>query len=346
MSDSESTIATIVGNTPVNVAELPGLVDFKTEPGDVFIVTFPKTGTTWMQQICHQLRTGGHTEFEEISDERIVPWFECGPFVGIDVRLPQIAHPRCFKTHARLSELSYLEAAGSRYICTIRDPEATMVSRFKFVHSKHPGETEATDVNDWAISFPFLPQKESPFCDIWTYYLEIWKCRNVPHVLIVVFEKLKTDLASYIPKIASHIGLPAPSSDMQVKLEDLCSFDWMSKNDHLFDDHHNHIRLEAFKEQFPELHQQKAEGKSRVKGKGKGKGKGEGKAKGKDDKAKSAPKVGLQLGEGFNTKVNDETRALLAKAWRDHVTPVTGHQTYEDMAADLYSKMNFGKRKL
>lgn len=220
----------------------------------------------------------------------------------------------------------------------LRDPEATMISKFKFEHSKHNGYSDKLDVNDWALEH-FLPSEDQPFeKTIWNFYLEIWKCRKIAHVLIVVYEKLKTDVASYIPRIASFMGLPVPASDKQARIEELCSFDWMSKHQHLFDDHHMHGRHEAFKAQFPELEQQKAAGKASVKGKGKGKDKG--RSKGKDDKPKPTPKVGLQLGDEFNTKVNEETRQLLAKAWREHVTPVTGHQTYEEMAADL-SSMHF-----
>lgn len=331
MSDSKNTIAAIVGNTPVQVAEVAGLNDFKTEQNDVIIVTFPKTGTTWLQQICHQIRTGGHIDFEEISDERIVPWLEVGPFIGIDLSLPQTAPPRCFKSHAALSELSFLEAAGARYICMLRDPEATMVSMFKFHHAKHMG-SEETDVNKWALEH-FFPNADRKNKSIWEFYIEIWKCRDLANVLIIVYENLKTQLSSYIPRVATFMGLPAPASDTQVKIEELCSFEWMSMHQHLFDDHHMGIRHDAFKEQFPELEQEKAAGKAKVKGKGKGEGKG--KAKGKDDKIKPAPKVGLQLGDGFNTTVHVKTRELLVQTWREHVTPVTGHQTYEDMAAEL-----------
>ena len=35
-------------------------------PTDVVISTPPKTGTTWVQQIVHQLRTGGDMDFEDI----------------------------------------------------------------------------------------------------------------------------------------------------------------------------------------------------------------------------------------------------------------------------------------
>jgi|SRR5688572_14549762 len=40
---------------------------YKPDPTDVFIVTPPKCGTTWMQQIVHGLRTRGSMDFDEIT---------------------------------------------------------------------------------------------------------------------------------------------------------------------------------------------------------------------------------------------------------------------------------------
>ena len=50
------------------------LANFIARPSDVLITTPPKAGTTWMQQILHQLRTGGDTTFASIDD--VVPWLE------------------------------------------------------------------------------------------------------------------------------------------------------------------------------------------------------------------------------------------------------------------------------
>ena len=39
-------------------------------PEDVVIAGFPKSGTNWLEQICHQIRTKGTDEdFEELTDE-------------------------------------------------------------------------------------------------------------------------------------------------------------------------------------------------------------------------------------------------------------------------------------
>eukprot|EP00965_Chrysotila_dentata_P247559 6207816-Pleurochrysis_carterae.AAC.2 len=45
---------------------------FVPRPDDVFIVTYPKCGTTWMMQIVHTLRSGGDMDFGEITE--VVPW--------------------------------------------------------------------------------------------------------------------------------------------------------------------------------------------------------------------------------------------------------------------------------
>ena len=48
-------------------------LNFKPRPSDVFIVTYPKCGTTWMTQICHMLR-GGDMNYGEITE--VCPWDE------------------------------------------------------------------------------------------------------------------------------------------------------------------------------------------------------------------------------------------------------------------------------
>jgi hypothetical protein len=286
---------------------------FEAEQGDVLIVTYPKCGTTWCQQLCHQLRTGGHTDFEEISEERIVPWLEVSPDLGIDIRLAQTAAPRCFKTHQMLSALSRFENQGARFLCVLREPESTLVSNFKFLLTKGKPETEGKDVNAFAASY-FLPNgkiTQDFGGNVWDFYVEFWRCRSLPNVQVLAFEHLKQDLNSQIPVIAEFMGLPKPDGALHEKVAELGSFAWMSANDHLFDDHHVGPRI------------------AKAKGKGKGEGKGEGKS------GHASTKVGLQVGDDVNTKLSDETRASLARAWQDIVTPVTGHATYEDMIAEL-----------
>ena len=64
-------------------------------PADVLIATYPKAGTTLMQQIVHGLRTGGDMDFDEITE--VVPWLEVAHDVGLDLDAPQRAEPQGFQ---------------------------------------------------------------------------------------------------------------------------------------------------------------------------------------------------------------------------------------------------------
>ena len=100
---------------------------YRPRPTDVVIAPFAKCGTTWLQQIFHTLRTGGDTDFDDIS--RVVPWIETANFVGVDLEAPQRGEPRGFKSH-----LPYgLVPKTARYIVAVRDPKDALVSMFRFM---------------------------------------------------------------------------------------------------------------------------------------------------------------------------------------------------------------------
>src|SRR5262249_49561577 len=47
---------------------------FVPRPDDIFIVTYPRSGTTWMQMILYQLTTDGNMDIPHIAER--CPWFE------------------------------------------------------------------------------------------------------------------------------------------------------------------------------------------------------------------------------------------------------------------------------
>ena len=65
---------------------------FQPRPSDVIITPWSKSGTTWLQQIVHSLRTDGDMDFDDIS--RVVPWVEASTDLEIDLEGEQRAEPR------------------------------------------------------------------------------------------------------------------------------------------------------------------------------------------------------------------------------------------------------------
>jgi hypothetical protein len=69
-------LETALGTRPGDRALAPGrphagLRDFVPRPDDIFIVTYPRSGTTWMQMILYQLTTDGDMTFAHI--EQVCP---------------------------------------------------------------------------------------------------------------------------------------------------------------------------------------------------------------------------------------------------------------------------------
>lgn len=72
--------------------------NFKPSPQDIMLSTGAKSGTTWVQQICHGLRSGGDMNFDEIS--LVIPCLEMAHDYGYsDLQAPQPYNPRMYKTH-------------------------------------------------------------------------------------------------------------------------------------------------------------------------------------------------------------------------------------------------------
>ena len=127
---------------------------FKLRPTDVVVLSFPKTGTTWTQTVCEQLRTnaGGYDGFDDIDERQ--PWLEFAYDCGQDLEDEQIVEsPRIFKSHQLLSAIN----PGGKYLCIVRDPAATLMSWFSFQKAKgRPGYAEYDDVNEYIANRPEL----------------------------------------------------------------------------------------------------------------------------------------------------------------------------------------------
>ena len=95
---------------------------FIPQPTDVFITPFDKSGTTWLQQIVHSLRTRGDMDFDDIA--RVIPWIEVAWDLGINLNAPQRGRMRAFKSHCTWEEIP----KGGRYLVPIRDPKDVLVS--------------------------------------------------------------------------------------------------------------------------------------------------------------------------------------------------------------------------
>jgi hypothetical protein len=191
-------------------------------PTDVVITPYGKSGTTWIQQIVHCLRTRGDTDFDNIS--RVVPWIEASFSLGIDIEAEQLCDPRAFKSHLGRSEVP----KGGLYIVSIRDPKDVLYSNFKFVEGWY-FETGSIALDDYAREF-FIKDR-----GYWNHLSSWWPHRKDGDVLLMAFEHMKRDLSHAIKRMADFIDIEL-DDELREITEEYASLKFMQRHKDKFDD--------------------------------------------------------------------------------------------------------------
>ncbi|WP_164002152.1 sulfotransferase domain-containing protein [Pyxidicoccus caerfyrddinensis] len=194
----------------------------KPRPGDIYVASAPKTGTTWMQQIVYQVLTGGRGEFEHLY--QVAPDLDALAFKGFAREvLDTMPSPRILKTH-----LYYWMVApppDSRVIYVTRNAADAMVS----LHH-HLGL-----VNGYWTRLDASFIRHSGMVTQWLKHLETWwPHRADPNVLHIRYEDMSADLEGSIRKVASFLGVTLEEERMGDILEK-CSFAYMKKHHERFD---------------------------------------------------------------------------------------------------------------
>jgi len=197
---------------------------FQLEPDDVVISPFAKSGTTWLQQTVHGLRTRGDMDFFDIS--RVVPWLETSTDLGLDLSGPQRGAFRAFKSHLDWHEIP----KGGRYIVSIRDPKDVLVSLYRFLEGWW-FETGTISITEWAHK-RFLANAPDGY---WSHLLSWWTQRDNENVLLLSYEEMKTDFRSTVQTIAAFLDIELDEELEQIVLHQ-SSLDFMLVHKDKFDD--------------------------------------------------------------------------------------------------------------
>ena len=205
-------------------------LDYHPSSTDVFIATYPKCGTTWMQQLIHCLKTRGDMHFGEITD--VVPWLEMSHLLGVDNNARQKTAPNCFKSHFSWAEIP----KGGRYIHVTRNPEAVLVSFYRFLEGWffEPG---SINLNTFAEHLFFKGSSSGLY---WNHINEWWSVRDQEDVLFLCYENMIKDPDSLIKSVAGFMEIDLDDDLLKITREN-SSADFMRRHAAQFDD--NPIKL-------------------------------------------------------------------------------------------------------
>ncbi|XP_043641879.1 sulfotransferase 1 family member D1-like [Drosophila teissieri] len=209
-----------------------GLVhDLKLRDDDVWIVTLPKCGTTWMQELLWLLLNNCDFQGALTKDlELRTPYLEFNFLVFKDLNrafepIEELKSPRLLKSHLPLALLpTKLWEGKHKVIYVFRNPLDSSVSRY--YHGVTFGFHYGKTLHEY---FDELLAKDDFATEYIEHAHEFYQLRNEPWVFYTSFEMMKKDLRGVINDVSRFLDKPINDQQMEQLLKHL-SFAEMKKN--------------------------------------------------------------------------------------------------------------------
>lgn len=190
-------------------------VDFVPRPDDIFIVTCPRSGTTWVQNILYQLTTDGNVDTFVLDD--FSPYLE-HPYHA-DCDYEDRPAPRIFKSHL---PYRYIMWGPGKYIYIARDGRDVAVSYFL----SHVKDKEMP----FSQFFDRFLQGKIGWVEGWFDHVHGWyEHKDDANVLFLRYEDLKHDLEGNIKRIIEFCGFDIKPECLPDILN-RCSFPFMKEH--------------------------------------------------------------------------------------------------------------------
>jgi hypothetical protein len=209
---------------------------FVVQDNDVFVVTYPRSGTTWTEQIVHLILNEGEQGEQRLTDA--APWLETLPNRpdGMKAFLQTLRGRRLFTCHLPLALMPDFSASKGKYIYVARNPKDVAVSCFHHVRSF--GGYDGT----WDEYFDLFGQGQVMYGSYFEHVLPWWQAsQKVANILFLKYEDMKRDLAGVVGQIADFVEVPlnqmslehvvAGSSFRAMTTNEKTNFNWMPQRE-------------------------------------------------------------------------------------------------------------------
>lgn len=205
------------------------IYNFEIRQTDVVLMTYPKCGTTWTQELIWTMRNNPHfnhplsswdlssrapfIDFDMFMpvktdgsspNNSIVESFKelCigkNPDDGVNLQLAEaVPDPRTIKTHLPFSLMppSLLDTAKVVYVA--RNPKDVVIS---FHHHTRIAASSFGYAGSFEDFVQYFLDDDLPYGPYWYHLKEAWEKRNHPHLHILFYEDLKANLLEELKRL-------------------------------------------------------------------------------------------------------------------------------------------------
>ena len=198
--------------------------EFVVQEHDIFVVTFPRSGTTWMEQVIHLLLHNGDQGSKVLGDA--APWVETLPNrpQGFNKFLEGMTGRRLFTSHLPYSLMPGAHNSTARFVYVARNLKDVAVSTYYHDCSKHGYE------GSWEEHFNLFIEGKVIFGSYFDHVLPWWEAsKQNENILFVKYEEMKEDLRAAISKLVDFLQIKADNTLIDRVIEK-SSFGTMTNN--------------------------------------------------------------------------------------------------------------------
>ncbi|CAG2118333.1 unnamed protein product [Medioppia subpectinata] len=209
---------------------LKKIENFEVRADDLWLATYPKSGTTWTEEILSLIYNNGDIDrVKDVLLARRVVHFEVGRPVGHSRWLKKLKTPRLLATHLPATHIpTQLKHSKCKIIYVIRNPKDNAVSYF---HHHRMSTFLGNYKGSWDNFVDLFLKGHLVHGDWFEHMKGYWHLLQLypNRVLFVSYEEMKTDLPKMIEIMANFAGYKL-TKDTIDRIAKHCTFDEMKTN--------------------------------------------------------------------------------------------------------------------
>uniref|UniRef100_A0A0E0J6F4 Sulfotransferase n=1 Tax=Oryza nivara TaxID=4536 RepID=A0A0E0J6F4_ORYNI len=195
---------------------------------DIFLVTFPKSGTTWIKALLYSALHRRADELLAHSPHQLISFLESQVFVKDRIPdLSSLPEPWLLMTHIPSQSLpDSVAASGCKVVYLFRDPKDCFVSLWHFWNRFMP----------WNID-----DAHQQFCNgvslfglYWEHVLSYWNwhVERPSEVLFLTYEELAADTLGHLRRLTEFVGRPFTTEEQDARVDrkivEICAMESLS----------------------------------------------------------------------------------------------------------------------